>query len=60
MANGNWDFELVRQFLQLNFPEAHAVSVAATPVGGDHQPLGSGVALLAHRRPPAANGVDGK
>ena len=33
MANGNRDFELVCRFLKLNPPEAHAVSVAASPVG---------------------------
>src|SRR5215470_936445 len=58
MANSYRYFELVCQFLQLNLPEAHAVSIATTPVGGDHQPLGPGVALLSHRRPPPANGVD--
>src|SRR5262249_7995769 len=50
----------VCQFLQLNLPEAHTVAVAATAIGRDYQPLGFGVALLPHRRPPPANGVDSK
>ena len=60
MANGNREFELVCQLLKLDLPQAHAVPVAATAVGRDHQTLGFGVALPPHRRPPPADGVDGK
>jgi hypothetical protein len=35
-------------------------SIAAAPVGRDHQSCGFGVALLSHRGPPASDGVDGK
>src|SRR5262249_61156685 len=59
MANSYRYFELVCQFLQLNLPEAHTIAVAATAIGRD-QPLGFGMALLPHRRPPPANGVDSK
>ena len=30
MANSNRDFKLIRQFLELNLPKAHAVAVAAS------------------------------
>src|SRR5262245_64077425 len=60
MANSNREFELVCQLLKLDLPQAHAVPVAATAVGRDHQTFGFGVALPPHRRPPPADGVDGK
>src|SRR5262245_30476844 len=59
MTNGNRELELVCQLLKLDLPEAHAVPVAATAVGRDHQTLGFGVALPPHR-PPPPDGVDGK
>src|SRR5215468_11742757 len=52
MANGNREFELVCQLLKLDLPQAHAVPIAATAVGRDHQTFGFGVALPPHRRPP--------
>ena len=52
--------ELVGQLLQLDLPQTHAIAVAAAAVGGDHQALGLGMALLSHRPPPSADRVDGE
>src|SRR5712691_7364081 len=60
MANRNGKFELVGQLLELDFPKTHAMSVAATTVGGNHQLCGFGMAFLSHAAPPSADRMDGK
>ena len=60
VADRDGQLEFVGQLLQLDLPQPHAIAVAAAAVGGDHQPLGVGIALLAHRPPPAADRVDGE
>src|SRR6476620_6875104 len=60
VANRYGKLELVGQFLKLDFPKTHTISVAAATVGGNHQPCGLGVALPSHRPPPSADRIDGK
>ena len=48
VANRYGKLELVGQFLKLDFPKTHTISVAAATVGGNHQPCGLGVALPSH------------
>src|SRR5271167_2079430 len=47
---------LVRQPLQLQFPQSDSGPVTAATVGGDQEPLRPRVFLLAHRTPPAPDG----
>src|SRR5512135_298206 len=42
---------LIRQPLQSHLPKVHPRTVAPSTIGGDQQPLGSGVVRLAHRVP---------
>ena len=37
VADRDGQFELVGQLLKLDLPQTHAITVAATAVGGDHQ-----------------------
>src|SRR5262249_51712749 len=60
VANRYGKLELVGQFLKLDFPKTHTISIAAATVGGNHQPCGLGVALPSHRPPPSADRIDGK
>src|SRR3990170_4904844 len=46
------------EFLQFDLPQPDARTIGAAAVGGDHQSLGRGVALAAHRVVPALDGVD--
>ncbi len=55
VTNGDGDFQLVRQFLQFDFPDTNARSIAAAAIGGDYQAFGLGKTFLSHRDPPAAD-----
>ncbi len=52
--------QFVSELLQLNFPQAHAVAVTATAVGGDQQAPRRRVEWLAHLVPPPADALDGE
>ena len=52
--------EIVGQFLDLPAPQADAVSVASSPVGGDQQPTGRGIDRMPHLAPPSPNALHGK
>src|SRR5262249_46490550 len=48
---------LIRQLLQRPLPQPPPAAVAAPGVGGDQQPLGTFIALLAQALPPTADGL---
>src|SRR5450432_2789835 len=60
MANPKFQSGLISQPLQLNFPEPHPRSIAATGIGRDEELTGFWVSRLSHAVPPTANGFDGK
>src|SRR6185503_44136 len=43
--------------LQFNLPQSRARSIAAAAIGGDGQPRGGPITLVANLAPPAANGL---
>src|SRR5580658_3952834 len=49
---------LVREALQLQFPEPRAVAVASAAIGGHKQPSGVGIGPSPHSSPPTAEGLD--
>src|SRR6266571_153311 len=60
VAHDNRQTCLVCQALQLPFPQTQPVSIAATSVSGDEQPVGRGIQPVSFTPPPAANGGDCK
>jgi hypothetical protein len=48
VTDGDGQLELVRQLLELNFPQTDTISVAATTVSRNHEALGVRVTLLSH------------
>ena len=60
MTNRDRYPELIGKLLKLDLPETNAVAVTATAVGGDHESLGTGIPLLSHCLPPAADRMNGK
>src|ERR1700739_451420 len=57
MANGDRQFEFIRQLLELNLPQSHTVPVTPTGVSRDQKTVGFGIPLLPHSLPPPANSV---
>src|SRR5208337_2383431 len=55
VAYGDPQTHLGSQVLQLNFPQADAVSVTSPTIGTNQQVRGAGVDLPAHPKPPASN-----
>jgi hypothetical protein len=58
VTHRNFELCLIRQFLQLNFPQPQAVAVTDARIGGDQQATRLGVQHVAHAPPPAADGFD--
>src|SRR5665213_2590817 len=56
VADGNLQTRLVRQTLQLQFPETQAVSIASAAVGGDEQAAGPRIQSPAFLTPPPSDG----
>ena len=57
VTDGDRDIEFVGQLLQLQLPQPYPRAVAATTISGDQQAFDRGIALMAHRLPPAPDGV---
>ena len=60
MANGQRQAGIVRESLQLQFPESKPRTVAATAIGRDHNLVGVRIDIPAFKAPPSANGCYGK
>src|SRR5208283_5891284 len=54
------DADFSGEALQFNLPQSRARGVAAAAIGGDGQPRGARIPLLANLSPPAANGLHGE
>src|SRR6202042_3029561 len=57
MTDGDFHADLVGEVLQLALPQPQARAVAATPVSGDEQSFGLGIANAADLLPPATDGL---
>ena len=55
MTDSDFDADLVGEVLQLALPQPQARAVAATPVSGDEQSFGLGIANAADLLPPATD-----
>ena len=60
VAHVDRESEGVGEPLQLSFPDARAIAVAAARIGGDEEVGGIGVALGAHAPPPRLDRCDGE
>lgn len=58
MTYVNGDPRLVRELLQLEFPQPQPVAVASAAVGGDQQTAGPGIEMPTFCAPPAAKRRD--
>src|SRR5689334_16921803 len=58
VANRNGEFELVGEFLQLQFPETYTVAVTPAAISSDQQSLGLGMPSFAHSAPPPTHSID--
>ena len=60
MANRDGNSDLVRQFLDLDLPEAHAGSVTPSPIRRNQKLGGLRVGFRPHALPPPPDRLDGK
>ena len=60
VAHVDFKARLIRQFLQLQLPQAEPIPIAAARVGRYQQPSGARVERLPHAAPPTPDALDGK
>ena len=60
VANADGQAGLISQRLKFALPQSDAGSVGAAAIGGDHHPIGAGIAATTHLLPPEPDRVDGE
>jgi hypothetical protein len=60
VADADGQAGLIGQRLEFAFPQSDPGSVGAAAIGGDHHPVGAGIAATAHLVPPQPDRVDGE